>query len=81
MRLSSLLKNVKIIDKINYFDCEIDELSLSSKEVFSKSLFFAVKGNNTDGNLYIDEAISRGAKVIVTTKKSDRKICQIIVPQ
>ncbi|MBR2322005.1 MAG: UDP-N-acetylmuramoyl-L-alanyl-D-glutamate--2,6-diaminopimelate ligase [Clostridia bacterium] len=79
MRLSSLLKNVKIIDKINYFDCEIDELSLSSKEVFSKSLFFAVKGNNTDGNLYIDEAISRGAKVIVSSKKSDRKICQIIV--
>ena len=67
MRLSSLLKKVKIIDKINYFDCEIDELSLSSKEVFSKSLFFAVKGKYCASIFF--------ARNIATTQKLCNTIC------
>lgn len=79
MRLSKIIKNVNVLEKLNYFDYEIEELCLDSSEVFGNSLFFAVKGNNTDGNFYVDEAINRGAKVVVSETKSNSGVCQIIV--
>lgn len=79
MKLSTLLKNCEISKKLNFYDYEIDEITCNSKSVFGSSLFFAVKGNNTDGNLYIDEAVKRGAKVIITETPSTLNVCQIIV--
>ncbi|MBE5744460.1 MAG: UDP-N-acetylmuramoyl-L-alanyl-D-glutamate--2,6-diaminopimelate ligase [Clostridiales bacterium] len=79
MRLSEIIKNVEIIDKFNFIDTDVDDLDIDSREVFSKSLFFAVKGNNTDGNLYINEAVKRGAVAVVSENKNDVKVPQIIV--
>lgn len=79
MRLSEIIKNVEIIDKFNFIDTDVDDLDIDSREVFSKSLFFAVKGNNTDGNLYINEAVKRGAVAVVSEIKNDVKVPQIIV--
>ncbi len=79
MLLSNLLKGVKIIDKINYFDCDIEELCEDSREVFSKCLFFGVKGNNLDGNCFTERAIERGALAVVTETPSTLNVCQIIV--
>ncbi len=79
MLLSSLLKGVKTVDKINYFDCDIEELSADSREVFKNCLYFAIKGNNLDGNHYIEQAVERGAVAVVTETPSRLNICQIIV--
>lgn len=79
MKLFDLIKDIEIIEKINVKNFEISELASDSREVFDNSLFFAIKGNNFDGNLYIKEAFNRGAKVVITDKKSEINVPQIIV--
>ena len=79
MRLLEIINKVNVIEKINFFDFDIEEICDDSREVYKRCLFFAIKGNNTDGNKYIDEAIKRGAVAVVTETPSDIKVCQIIV--
>ena len=46
-------------------DPDINSLEYDSRNVKQGSLFFALPGIHTDGSLYIDDAINRGASVIV----------------
>ncbi len=48
-------------------------ISASSSKVKKDNIFFAVKGNKFDGNNYIDLAIKKGAKIIVSEKKLSKK--------
>lgn len=79
MKLSEIIKNVEIIEKINFVDLDVKDIDNDSREIFSSSLFFAVKGNNTDGNLFVKDAIKRGAIAVVSETKSDVTVPQIIV--
>jgi UDP-N-acetylmuramoyl-L-alanyl-D-glutamate--2,6-diaminopimelate ligase len=47
-------------------DIAVSGISCNSKEVKYNYLFVAIKGNKTDGNEFIEEAIEKGARVIVT---------------
>ena len=44
-------------------------ISFDSSKVKKNNIFFAIKGNKFDGNNYIDYAIKKGAKVIISEKK------------
>ncbi len=44
-------------------------LSFNSLECKKDNIFFAIKGNKVDGNEFIDEAIKRGAKTIISNNK------------
>ncbi len=79
MLLSKLIKNLSTIKVVNYKDVEIKELSQDSREVFENCLFFAVSGNNTEGGLYVEEAVKRGAVAIVCEKELNTNVPQIIV--
>ncbi len=46
-------------------DIEIGEISIDSREVGEKTLFVAVKGENTDGHKYIDSAVKNGAVCVM----------------
>ncbi|HOL63462.1 MAG TPA: UDP-N-acetylmuramoyl-L-alanyl-D-glutamate--2,6-diaminopimelate ligase [Elusimicrobiales bacterium] len=70
MRLSEVLKNTDIEC---YSEIEIKGISLNSKDIKSDYIFFAIKGRESDGNLFIDEAIRNGAKVIITEEEINRK--------
>lgn len=66
MKLNQLLENVQIFNRINFNeDIQIDCLCDSSKKTCKNSLFFALNGTNTNGAIYIKEAVKNGAKVIV----------------
>ncbi len=41
---------------------------IDSRRVTAHSMFFAIKGSTTDGHIYIDAAIEKGAKIIVIEK-------------
>jgi len=70
MKLNALLKGSDIkVDK----DIEIKGIAISSKEVKDGYIFFAIKGEKTDGNLYIDEAIKNGAKVVISENEIKNK--------
>ncbi len=48
-------------------------ISFSSSKVKKNNIFFAIKGNKFDGNKFIDEAIKKGAKIIVSEKENTKK--------
>jgi len=69
MRLGNLLKfTSKNLQKIF-----VDGISFDSRKVKKNDIFFAIHGNQTSGNKFINEAISKGAAVIISDKKIKEK--------
>jgi len=50
--------------------CRIKFKDISFNSKFSKKnfIFFAIKGNNTDGNKFVKDAIKKGSKIIISEK-------------
>ena len=48
-------------------------LTFRSQDVMEGFAFFALKGAHVDGNLFIEEAIKRGAALIVSSKTAMKK--------
>lgn len=69
MKLDEVLKNIHIISIENYKNIDVQNISYSSLTCTDDSLFVAILGYSQDGHAYINDAISRGAKVIVHTKE------------
>ncbi len=69
------MKLSKILDLLEYRiseknDIEISGISFSSNKINKGNLFIAVKGNTTDGAMFIDKAISNGAASIIYDERS-----------
>ena len=47
-------------------------ISFDTKNIKKNHIFFAIRGNNIDGNKFIPLAIKKGSKIIVTEEKSKR---------
>ncbi len=69
MLLKKLIRNCpKEFGLIN-----IKNLSSDSRETKKGDLFFALKGKNFDGEKFIDDAINKGAKAVVCSKKNKKR--------
>lgn len=55
-------------------------IEYDSRRLTPGMAFVAVQGYAQDGNRFIDDALARGASAIVTEKRSDRPVPQLIVP-
>ena len=64
MLLKKLINNIPEKKKHIF----IRGLSTNSKDVKNGYIFFAIKGNNKNGEKFIKEAIVKGASVIVCSK-------------
>ena len=53
-------------------------IAFDSYQVKKNNIFFAIKGDKFDGNNYINSAIRRGAKVIISEKKNLKNVKNII---
>jgi MurE/MurF fusion protein len=69
MLLKKIIKNLPL----NIQNIKIEGLSQDSRQIKKNFLFFAIKGKNFNGERYIFDAISKGAKAIVCSQK-----CKII---
>ena len=49
-------------------------VSINSKTIKENNLFIAIKGKKKDGHNYLNQAISKGAKYCVVSKKVEKKI-------
>ena len=62
-----------VISQDNTTDPVVTGLEYDSRNVKSGNLFFALPGLHTDGSLYIDDAIAKGASVIVHENEITQK--------
>ena len=55
---------------------KITNASINSKEIKKNNVFFAIKGKNKDGNLFVKEALDKGASLAIVNnkRKSNKKI-------
>ena len=68
MKLKEILVNCNLMEFIGSKDLDIEMLSFDSREVKPGTLFFAVKGTQSDGHQYIDKAVEQGAIAVVCEK-------------
>ena len=66
--VSSLLEGQKILTQKGSGDGLVTCLITDSRRVVPGALFFAIGGLRTDGNLFIEEAVDRGAVGIVSSQ-------------
>jgi MurE/MurF fusion protein len=59
---------IKKLDK-KYHKTFFSGIVFNSLKVKKDNIFFAIKGNEFDGNNYIKEAIKKGAKIVISEKK------------
>ncbi|WDN88096.1 UDP-N-acetylmuramoyl-L-alanyl-D-glutamate--2,6-diaminopimelate ligase [Desulfosarcina sp. BuS5] len=75
MKLHDLLKSTQArriySDGDSWHEAEISSIHYRAQEVLTGGLFVAVKGLAADGHDFIDTALARGAKAIVTQKPVD----------
>ena len=75
-----LLKNlIKFSSTSNNKELDIKGLAINSKEVRKGFIFFAIKGKQSNGEKYINEAVTKGASVIVCSKSCKFRSSQTIV--
>ena len=81
MKLSELLKKVKPLAVRGNPDREVSGIAYDSRQVVPDVLFVAIPGAHCDGFEYAEEAIKRGASVVVTShaRLSSREVTQVQV--
>lgn len=65
VHLTDILYTVALEQVIGNTNLDISGLAFDSRKVTADGLFIAIKGTVSDGHLFIDKAISLGAKAIV----------------
>jgi MurE/MurF fusion protein len=74
MQLKDYILNVNK----KYREVFFSGITFDSAKVKKNNIFFAIKGNYVDGNDYIEVAIKKGAKIIISEKKIIKKKESII---
>ena len=66
------LKDYYINLNKKYYNIKFEGITFNSKLVKKNFIFFAIKGNNIDGNKFIKDAIKRGSKIIISDKYEEQ---------
>lgn len=75
MLLKNLIKNIPK----NKENIIISGLSTTSKNIKKNFIFFAIRGNKTNGEKFIKEAINKGSSVIVCSKRCKIKSKKVLI--
>ena len=73
MKIKDILANCNLMEIVGEKDVDVVDITFDSRTVSQGTLFFAVKGTQVDGHDYIDNAIEKGASVIVCEKLPRKK--------
>jgi len=76
MNLQELLSGWPIEQAVP--DLNVNDIAVDSREVTQGSLFFALKGVNSDGLDFVGEAVAKGAIAIVTDHEVLSQTCPVI---
>ena len=65
-KLKEILNKVEVVNIKGSLNLHVLKVCFNSKDAVKDSVFIAIKGLNLDGNKFIDSAINKGSKVIIT---------------
>lgn len=78
MQLSKLIAQINS-KNYNLKEAEVLSLEFDSRRVSPGTVFIAIKGERFDGHNFIDDAEKNGAVAVVTQRKIDTELPQIVV--
>jgi UDP-N-acetylmuramoyl-L-alanyl-D-glutamate--2,6-diaminopimelate ligase len=80
MQLKTLVAAVSPRQIIGPIDRVVESIAYDSRRVQRNGLFVALRGEKTDGHQFIDQAVEKGATVIVTEREvqSPRATCVVV---
>ena len=70
MKLGELLERVQPVESEVDQKIEVTSLAYNSRRVDKGCVFFAIQGEKTDGHLFVEDAIQRGAAAIVSEREA-----------
>ena len=73
MKLWQLLAGVPLTGECFNQEMEITSISYDTRTLLPGALFVALPGAKTDGSLYIDEALAKGAAAVVCRRRPQRE--------
>lgn len=79
MKLSKLLAGVNMIHLHGSEDVEVKGLFQTCKEIEKGGMYFCYKGVNANGHDYAEEAVLKGASVLVVEQELPLNITQVVV--
>jgi UDP-N-acetylmuramoyl-L-alanyl-D-glutamate--2,6-diaminopimelate ligase len=80
MQLKTLAAALPIRQVIGTLDRPVESIAYDSRRVQRNGLFVALRGEKTDGHQFIDQAIEKGASVIVTEREeNNRRVTCLVV--
>ena len=65
MIIGNFIKEIELKYKNQYFS----GICFDSSKCKKDNIFFAIKGNKIDGNKFINNAIQKGARIIISNQK------------
>ena len=68
MKIKDIIVNCNLLELVGDKDLDITKVSFDSRQVEPGTLFFAVRGTQTDGHDYIDKAVEQGASAVICEK-------------
>ena len=71
MKVEKVIAGIDVISLKGDTDKEVTAIVFDSRKVIAGSLFVAVKGYNTDGHKYIDQAVTMGADTVICEELPD----------
>ncbi len=71
MKLRDLLEGVEVLDVHADLDMTVSGMTYDSRKVMPGWVFVAITGFATDGNLYIEKALDKGAVAVITAKEQN----------
>ena len=82
MTFDQLIEFCKPIDVSGPRPEQIGSLTQDSRDVQEGSVFIAIKGHSVDGHMFIENAISKGASVVICEESyyTDEEVCILEVP-
>ena len=79
MQLRTLTKSINLSLPVHIQDFEVKGITSDSRRIQENFIFVAIEGEDFDGHNFINDAIKRGARLVITQKQiprsSDQGIC------
>lgn len=79
MKLKELMQGVGVLRANADMNMEITDVVYDSRKVSPGCLFVAITGFATDGNLYIPQALQKGAAAVVTARPQEGDVPYVLV--